>query len=159
LAHLAGRLGDDLVTVGSHAKLVDRFIAAGGAAKPRYTELNVCWTPEEVEARRLAHAQWPIAGLQGALLTDLRLPSHFAQAASNVTEEDMAQGVICGPDPARYIAAILQAVEAGYTHVWLHQIGPDQAGFFEFYACDILPKLRVRAGSTLAHNHYAFPKA
>jgi coenzyme F420-dependent glucose-6-phosphate dehydrogenase len=71
----------------------------------------------------------------------------------------MAQGVICGPDPARYIAAILQAVEAGYTHVWLHQIGPDQAGFFEFYACGILPKLRVRAGSTLAHNHYAFPKA
>jgi G6PDH family F420-dependent oxidoreductase len=140
-AHMAGWLGDGLITVGVHAKLVDRFIAAGGAGKPRYTELSVCWAPEEAEARRLAHAQWPIAGMQGALLSDLRLPSHFAQAANTITEEEIAQTVICGPDPARHIAAITQAAEAGYTHVWLHQIGPDQAGFFTFYAREVLPKL------------------
>jgi coenzyme F420-dependent glucose-6-phosphate dehydrogenase len=143
-AHLAGRIGDGLITVGVHAKLVDRFTAAGGAGKPRYTELNVCWAPEEAAARRLAHARWPIAGLSGALLSDLRLPSHFTQAASTVTEEDVARAVVCGPDPARHIAAIVQAVEIGYTHVWVHQIGPDQAGFCEFYACDVLPKLRTR---------------
>jgi len=28
------------------------------------------------------------------------------------------------------MAAITQAAKAGYTHVWVHQIGPDQAGFF-----------------------------
>ena len=140
-AQMAGRLGDGLITVGVHAKLVDRFIAAGGAGKPRYTELNVCWAPEEAEARRLAYARWPIAGMQGALLSDLRLPSHFAQAASTLTEEAIAQTVICGPDPTRHIAAITQAAEAGYTHVWLHQIGPDQAGFFQFYAREVLPKL------------------
>jgi coenzyme F420-dependent glucose-6-phosphate dehydrogenase len=143
-AQMAGRIGDGLITVGSHAKLVDRFIAAGGAGKPRYAELNICWAPEEAEARRLAHAQWPIAGLQGALLSDLRLPSHFAQAASAITEEEVAQVVICGPDPARHVAAITQAAEAGYTHIWIHQIGPDQAGFFEFYAGDVLPRLRGR---------------
>jgi G6PDH family F420-dependent oxidoreductase len=141
-AHMAGRLGDGLITVGIHAKLVDRFIAAGGAGKPRYTELSVCWAPDEAEARRLAHARWPIAGMQGALLSDLRLPSHFAQAASTITEEEVAQAVICGPDPARHIAAITQAAEAGYTHVWVHQIGPEQAGFFQFYAQEVLPKLR-----------------
>jgi hypothetical protein len=130
--------------LGIHPKLVDRFVAAGGAGKPRYTELNVCWAAEEAEARRLAHARWPIAGLQGALLADLRLPSHFTQAASTVTEEDIAQAVICGPDPARHIAAITQAVNAGYTHIWIHQIGPDQAGFFELYAHDVLPKLCLR---------------
>jgi G6PDH family F420-dependent oxidoreductase len=143
-AHMAGRIGDGLITVGVQAKLVDRFIAAGGSGKPRYTELNVCWAPEEAEARRLARARWPIAGLQGALLSDLRLPSHFTQAASAITEGDIAQAVICGPDPVRHIAAITQAVEAGYTHVWIHQIGPDQAGFFDFYACDVLPQLRMR---------------
>jgi coenzyme F420-dependent glucose-6-phosphate dehydrogenase len=142
-AHMAGRLGDGLITVGVHAKLVDRFIAAGGAGKPRYTELSVCWAPEEAEARRLAHARWPIAGMQGTLLSDLRLPSHFAQAANTITEEEIAQTVICGPDPARHIAAITQAAEAGYTHVWLHQIGPDQAGFFTFYAREVLPKLHA----------------
>ena len=140
-AHLAGRLGDGLITVGSQARLVDRFIAAGGAGKPRYMELTVCWAPEEAEARRLAQARWPIAGMRGALLSDLRLPSHFAQAAGIITEETIAQAVICGPDPTRHHAAITQAAEAGYTHVWVHQIGPDQAGFFQFYAHEVLPKL------------------
>jgi coenzyme F420-dependent glucose-6-phosphate dehydrogenase len=103
----------------------------------------VCWAPEEVEARRLAHAWWPIAGLAGgALLSDLRLPADFARAAKSVTEDDVAQAVVCGPDPARHVAAIMQAAAAGYTHVWLHQIGPDQAGFFRFYAQEVLPRLR-----------------
>ena len=141
-AHLAGRIGDGLITVGIHAKLVDRFLAAGGAGKPRYTELNVCWAPEEAAARRLAHARWPIAGLQGAFLSDLRLPSHFAQATSAITEEEIVKTVICGPDPARHIAAITQAAEVGYTHVWVHQIGPDQEGFCQFYAREVLPKFR-----------------
>ena len=141
-AQMAGRLGDGLITVGADANLVDHFAAAGGAGKPRYAELNVCWASEEAEARRLAHARWPIAGLKGALLSDLRLPAHFAQAATAVTEETVAQAVVCGPDPARHIAAITQAAEAGYTHVWIHQIGPDQAGFFDFYAKEVFPKLR-----------------
>jgi G6PDH family F420-dependent oxidoreductase len=131
-----------LITVGVVAELVDRFRAAGGEEKPRYAELTVCWAAEEATARRLAHARWPIAGMQGALLSDLRLPSHFAQAATSVSEEDVAQAVVCGPDPARHIAAITQAAEAGYTHVWVHQIGPDQEGFFQFYAHKVLPKLR-----------------
>jgi hypothetical protein len=75
-------------------------------------ELTVCWAPEEAEAQRLAHARWPIAGMQGALLSDLRLPSHFAQAASALTEEESAQAVICGPDPTRHIKAITQAALA-----------------------------------------------
>jgi hypothetical protein len=52
----------------------------------------------------------------------------------------LTHAVIYGPDPARHIAAITQAAEAGYTHVWVHQIGPDQAGFFQFYAREVLPK-------------------
>jgi G6PDH family F420-dependent oxidoreductase len=141
-AEMAGRIGDGLITVGATAKLVDKFTAAGGAGKARHTELSVCWAEDEAEARHLARAWWPIAGLEGALLPELRLPSQFAQAAKLVSEEMVAEKVVCGPDPERHIAAITQAAEAGYTHVWIHQIGPDQAGFFQFYRRDVLPKLR-----------------
>lgn len=130
-----------MITVGVEANLVDRFMAAGGAEKPRYTELNVCWGTDEAKARQLAHTRWPIAGIPGALLSELRLPSYFAQAARSVTEEDVVQKVVYGPDLAPYLAAITQAAEAGYTHVWLHQIGPDQAGFLQFRAREVLPKL------------------
>lgn len=47
-------------------------------------------------------------------------------------EEDVAKEIVCGPDPERYLAKINEYVEAGYDHVWLHQVGPDQEGFFRF---------------------------
>jgi hypothetical protein len=30
-------------------------------------------------------------------------------------------------------------LEAGFDHVYVHQVGPDQKGFFDFYAREVLP--------------------
>lgn len=59
-----------------------------------------------------------------------------------VTEEQVAEGVICGPDPEPTLAAIRKYAEAGFGSVSLHQIGPDQPGFFDFYQRELLPKLQ-----------------
>lgn len=53
-----------------------------------------------------------------------------------------AGNVVCGPDPERHLGAIREYVDAGYDHVCLQHVGPDQAGFFEFYEREILPQLR-----------------
>jgi coenzyme F420-dependent glucose-6-phosphate dehydrogenase len=37
--------------------------------------------------------------------------------------------------------------EAGFDHVYAHQIGPDQQGFMEFYAREILPRVSEPAGA------------
>jgi alkanesulfonate monooxygenase SsuD/methylene tetrahydromethanopterin reductase-like flavin-dependent oxidoreductase (luciferase family) len=93
------------------------------------------------EARRTAHEYWPIVAFSGELSQILPVPAHFEQAAKLVKEEDVAKEVICGADPERHIAGINEYAEAGYDHVWIHQIGPDQEGFFRFYEKEILPKL------------------
>jgi coenzyme F420-dependent glucose-6-phosphate dehydrogenase len=49
--------------------------------------------------------------------------------------------VVCGPDPDAHIGEIRKFADAGYDHIWIHQIGPDQDGFFDFYAEQVLPKL------------------
>jgi hypothetical protein len=33
---------------------------------------------------------------------------------------------------------------AGYDHVWVHQVGPEQEGFFRFYEREVIPKLAAR---------------
>jgi len=66
-------------------------------------------------------------------------------AARLVTEESIAESVVCGPDPARHLAAIAKHVEAGYDPVCVHQVGPDQAAFMGFYEREILPRLGARA--------------
>jgi hypothetical protein len=36
----------------------------------------------------------------------------------------------------------LQAfADAGYDHVWVHQIGPDQEAFFDLYEREVMPAL------------------
>jgi hypothetical protein len=43
---------------------------------------------------------------------------------------------------AEILAPEAENVDAGYTHVYVHQLGPDQQGFFSFYESEALPKLR-----------------
>ncbi len=140
-AEAAGRLGDGLITTAPDADLLKRFEAAGGSGKPSYGQLTVCWAQDEASARRTACEYWPTAAVRGELTQELPTPAHFAQAAKMVREEDVAQAIICGPEPERHIAAVKEFVDAGYGHVYVHQVGPDQEGFFRFYAREVLPKL------------------
>ena len=56
--------------------------------------------------------------------------------------EAVAKTVVCSPDPQRHIAQIRQYIDAGYGHVYVHQVGPDQEGFMRFYQREVLPQLQ-----------------
>jgi coenzyme F420-dependent glucose-6-phosphate dehydrogenase len=139
-AEAAGRIGDGLCSTVPQQEIVEHFEAAGGTGKPRYGQLTVCWARDEASARRTAHEQWPNAGLKGELSQELPTPAHFEQAAKLVREDDVAEVIVCGPDAARHIAKIQKYAEAGYDHIYVHQVGPDQEGFLQFYAKEVLPK-------------------
>jgi G6PDH family F420-dependent oxidoreductase len=144
-AELAGRLGDAMINTDVEPDLLERFRSGAGDDGPRYVELSVCWAKDERKARKTAHEIWSLAGLGGPLFTELALPSHFEAAFEPITEDKVAESVICGPDPRRHRQAIEKAAKAGYTHVCVHQIGPDQAGFMDFYAREVLPAFAPRA--------------
>ena len=55
-----------------------------------------------------------------------------------ISEEDVAESVVCTPDPAAHIAAIREFEAAGFDHVAIHQVGPDNSGFFQLYADEIV---------------------
>ena len=46
-----------------------------------------------------------------------------------------------GPDPEKHLDAIREYADAGYDHVYVHQIGPDQEGGIRFYERQVLPKI------------------
>jgi hypothetical protein len=88
---------------------------------------------------------WPISAIGGALHWELPLPSHFGSAAELVDEDTVAEEIVCGPDRDRHLAKTREYVEAGYDHVCIHQVGPDQAGFMRFYERDVLPNIDALA--------------
>ncbi|HXR31825.1 MAG TPA: TIGR03557 family F420-dependent LLM class oxidoreductase [Solirubrobacterales bacterium] len=140
-ADLAAEVGDGLVGTAPVAETIERFRAGGGEGKPTYGQLHVCFAEREEEARRTALEWWPNGAISGSYFLELPLPAHFEEAAELVGEEQIAKSVVCGPDPQRHVEAIEEYIEAGYDHVYVHQVGPDQDGFFEFYARQVLPQL------------------
>ncbi len=140
-AQLAGAVGDGLIGVSPQRTLLEQFVRGGGEHKPRFGQVTVCYAPDEAEARRTALRFWPNAGLQGVLPWELKTPALIEQAAATVRKEDLTDTVICGPDPERHRTGIRRYLEAGYDHIYVHQIGPDQEGFFRFYAEHVLNKI------------------
>jgi G6PDH family F420-dependent oxidoreductase len=140
-ARLAGRLGDGLISIQPSKELVDAFEGAGGGEKPRLGQLTVCWAATEQQALETALKWWPVAGLPGILNSELSTPAQFKAAAELVTPELMKERMVLGPDPERHRAAVGEFAQAGFGQVYVHQVGPDQEGFFRFYEREILPRL------------------
>ncbi|MDQ4106277.1 MAG: LLM class F420-dependent oxidoreductase [Actinomycetota bacterium] len=139
-ARLAGKVGDGYVHVAPDAEMLNLFRESGGGDKVAHAGTKVCYGEDEAECRRIAHQTWPNESLPGELAQELPTVAHFEQATSIVTEDMVAQGVVCGPDPEQHKQNIREYVDAGYNEVYVQQIGPNQRAFFDFYEKEILPE-------------------
>jgi len=141
-ARLAGHIGDGYCSTKPDPELLRIFDDSGGAGKPKQGSVKVCWAPDADSARKTVHRLWPNSALPGEISQELPTPAHFEQASSLVTEDAAAATAVCGPDPEAHADALRQFLNAGYSEVYVTQIGPDQEEFFAFYERDVLPRLR-----------------
>lgn len=137
---LAGRIGDGYCGVAPDAETVSLFRESGGGDKPAHAGTKVCWSEDESQARKTAHRIWANEQLPGELAQELPTPRHFEQATQLVTEEMVAEAMVCGPDPERHRQNLREYFEAGYDEVYVQQIGTEQEGFFRFYEKEVLPE-------------------
>ena len=139
-ADVAARSGDGLISVAPDAELVAGYREAGGNG-PRYAQVTGCWANTVDEAKETARRVWPNAALGGDLSQELPLPLHFEQATADVTPDALAEAIPCGPDVERWAADVEAYVEAGFDHVYFHQVGRDQEGFFRFWKEELGPRV------------------
>lgn len=138
---LAARLGDGLISTSPDRDMIRSFDDAGGHGKPRYGKITVCYALSDDEARRIAAEWWPNTSTPGDLGVELATPERFDAAAQLVTEDMIAEKIVCSADPERHLAEIRSYFDAGYDRVFVHQVGPDQDAFFDFYEQNVLPKV------------------
>ena len=137
---LAAAIGDGYMTTAPDRELVDRYRSQGGTG-PAIATIKVCWGPDEAAAEKEAHRLWASSGVPGESSQELSMPAHFEQAAELVSPEDIAEKIPCGPDPERHLDTIRTYLDAGFDEIHLSQVGEDQAGFLEFWADELRPKL------------------
>jgi G6PDH family F420-dependent oxidoreductase len=141
-AAMAGRKGDGLVSVAPEHSIVEAYEKTAGAAGPRYAQMTVCFGSDKEAARQQVKKQWPNAGLSGQAVTELRTPEYFQQAFSNLTVDQATNGVVCGDSVDEYLQQMQKFADAGYTHVYLHDVSGHKDAFIDFAAKELLPKLQ-----------------
>lgn len=140
-ARLAARKGDGLIVTEARGELIEAFVSAGGRG-PRYAEVAMCYGEREEDAQKTAHHyfRWSVTGWP--VMAELPDTQGFAAASRHVSPETVAQKVSCGPSAERHLQAIDRYIQAGYDHIILTQIGPNQEEFLEFFERELAPHLR-----------------
>jgi coenzyme F420-dependent glucose-6-phosphate dehydrogenase len=140
-AQLAGRIGDALVNVAPKKEIVEKFEEGGGKGKPKYGQLTVCYAKSKDDAKKTAFEKWPNVLVEGSASQELPLPRDFEQLVEDRGADELDGTLPLGPDVDEYIEQIREYEKAGYTHLCIHQVGPDQDGFLDFAKSELLPKV------------------
>jgi coenzyme F420-dependent glucose-6-phosphate dehydrogenase len=140
-AQLAGRIGDALVNVAPKKEIVEKFEDGGGKGKPKYGQLTVCYAKSKDDAKKTAFEKWPNVLVEGSASQELPLPRDFEQLVEDRGADELDGTLPLGPDVDEYIEQIREYENAGYTHLCIHQVGPDQDGFLDFAKGELLPKV------------------
>jgi G6PDH family F420-dependent oxidoreductase len=144
-AKLAGTHGSGLFATEPRADLVETFTGAGGQG-PKYVEIAVAWAPTEAAAVAEAHrtTRWAVTGWK--VMAELSNPVNFEAASATVTEDDVRENFVVGPDPAPYLEAIREHAAAGFDHIVLMNAGPDPEGFLDFFTKELRDQVQPTAG-------------
>lgn len=133
---LAGEKANGIMTT-----TPDPALAKGFSKGPRYLEVALAYAPSEDEGRRLAHERFRFSAFDWSVNSEIPTVEGFEAAAKWVRPEDLAPTIPAGPDPEVHLETIRKAAEAGFDHVVLTGIGPDQPGFVRFFEEKLKPAL------------------
>lgn len=137
---LAARIGDGYWGHSPDTKVIRRFVDGGGTG-PRYAQLRLCWAETEAEGRETLHRFWPNQGMSGQLAQDLPTWTHMEQATSMLTVEQTTGSVPCGPHLEAVLDSVRSFLDAGYDHLYFHQVGPEVDRFLQFWSDSLAPAL------------------
>jgi hypothetical protein len=133
-----------MISTAPDAELVEAFRDAGGEGRPVYGQLTLCYGPEKEKAKQEALEWWPNTSVPGETGVELAEPQHFEEVAELVTADMVADKVVCGPGTEPILEKIVSFVDAGFDHVFLHQVGPRQEEFLAFAKDELLPAIDRR---------------
>lgn len=141
-----GGWADAMITISQPPEQLRRVVAAfregGGADKPMFLQAKHAYADSDGAARRDAHEQWRTNIFGSAMMATLRTPEEFDQAAAFVRPEDMEGPVRISSDPARHLEWLRGDLALGFEHIYVHNVGRNQAAFIDLFGAEVLPALK-----------------
>ncbi len=138
---------DGLLTVSTERErmreIVDAFRAGGGAGKPMYLQVKLSWAQDDDQALQGALAQWRTNVFPPQVSEDFASTAQYEALGRDTTEDDIRRAVRVAADTGRHAGWLREDFDMGFDHLYLHNVGTNQAGFIEAFAREVLPQLRA----------------
>lgn len=140
---LAAEKGDGMMTTAPEKELVDDFRKQSGKAKAScWAECTLAVADTEEAGLDLAHQYFRFSAFDWAVNSEIPSVEGFEAAAKYVRPEDLKDSFSFGPDPGPHLKGIQKYIEAGFDHIALTFVGPDQARGIDFFEKELRPKLQ-----------------
>ncbi len=140
-ASVGGTIADGFVTTSPDKQLVKIFQSQSKKKKPIYGQMSMVYETTKKKAKRILKTQWPLAGLPGQLNSELRLPLYFQNTAELIDYSDLSSKYILGNDKDAVLEMLAKYKSSGFTHVYIHNIGPHQNECIKWLSKRILPSM------------------
>lgn len=146
-----GRQADGIIIPGAGDEklkmLLERFAKGAREAgknpdeMPRILQIHVSWAPTQEEAEQNAVREWPNGGMAFAK-ADIRQPEEFETMAKIVRLDDFRNRVLMTSDLTEHRKHLQRFVDLGFTAIYVHNVGRNQAQFIEAYGKEVIPHLK-----------------
>ncbi|WP_225410426.1 TIGR03885 family FMN-dependent LLM class oxidoreductase [Stigmatella hybrida] len=145
-AEWVGGWADGLITTSKPPdalrQVVEAFRRGGGEGKPMFLKVQLSYAPAEARAREGALRQWAANIFPSSVLSDLRRPSQFEEAASTVQPHDLEASVRISSSLQQHLDWLGEDVRLGFDRLYLHNVNREQAPFIEAFGEKVLPALQ-----------------
>lgn len=142
-ARWMGGWADGLITISQPLedlkRVIDAFRQGGGAGKPLTLKVQLSYDSSDEKARAGAFSQWRSNIFNSAMLSELRFPWQFEQAARFVRPEDLDRCVHVSAEPGVHAEWIERYARLGFDLIILHNVNLEQDQFIEVFGDKVLP--------------------
>jgi coenzyme F420-dependent glucose-6-phosphate dehydrogenase len=144
-AQWVGSWADALLTI-SHPveklqRIIDAFREGGGEGKPLFLKMQISYDTSMQKALEGAFSQWKTNIFKSSMLTELRTPEQFEQAAEFLEPDIMKQHVKISDDTGQHAEWINEYAALGFDEIALHNVNTSQEQFIEVFGSEVLPQL------------------
>jgi G6PDH family F420-dependent oxidoreductase len=138
---LAASKADGIMATEAKAELVQDYQRHAAKPGPRYAEVVLSYAESEQKALQMVHERFRFGALGWSVQSEIPTIEGFEAASQYVRPEDLKDSAGLGPDPEAHLKVIRQYLDAGFDHIVLTAVGPEQAKFIDFFERELKPKL------------------
>ncbi|NNC15340.1 TIGR03885 family FMN-dependent LLM class oxidoreductase [Corallococcus exiguus] len=122
-------------------KVVDAFRDGGGEGKPLFLKVQLSYAKDDELAREGAYNQWASNIFTNSVLTDLRTPAQFQEAANVVQPHDLDGPLRVSSSLQQHMDWLGEDLRLGFDRLYLHNVNREQDGFIEAFGEKVIPAL------------------